>query len=404
VRGKLKMMTEKERKIEELLTKGVEEIIEKDSLRRKLNSGRRLRIKHGVDPTTTDLHLGYAVVYEKLRQFQDLGHKVIFLIGDFTGRFGDPTDKSSTRKMRDKKVVRGMAKNYIRQATKILKKSNLEVRYNSEWFDKMSAEDLLKLMSHFTTRRILERDMFQEREKKGLEIGLHEPVYPVLQAYDSVALKADVEVGGSDQLFNCLKGRELQKKFNQPPQDVLTTKLLIGTDGKEKMSQSLGNYIGIEEKPNEQYGKVMSIPDSLIIHYFKLVTRVSLEEVKQWEKMLEDKKIPPQILKKKLAREIVSIYHGKEQAEKAEKEFNRVFKEKKLPSKINKAFVKEGKMDILDLLNKTKMASSKSEAKRLILQGGVKIDGATQKDWRKTVEVRKGMVIQVGKRKFLKIK
>ncbi len=397
-------MNERERKIEELLTKGVKEVIERDSLRKKLNSGKRLRIKHGVDPTTTDLHLGYAVVYEKLRQFQDLGHKVVFLIGDFTGRLGDPTDKNSARKMRERDVVRGMAKNYLRQATKILKKNNLEVRYNSEWFDKMSAEDLLKLMSYFTTRRILERDMFQEREKRGLEIGLHEPVYPVLQAYDSVALKADVEVGGSDQLFNCLKGRELQKKFNQPPQDVLTTKLLIGTDGKEKMSQSLDNYIGIEEKPSEQYGKVMSIPDSLIIHYFKLVTRVSLEEIGQWEKMLKNKKIPPQILKKKLAREIISIYHGKGAARKAEDEFNRVFKEKKLPSKISEVKIKEKKLGLLDLLVKTKMALSKSGAKRLVVQGGVKINGKTQGDWRKTVDIKKGMVLRVGRRKFLKIK
>jgi len=307
------------------------------------------------------------------------------------------------RRLRSKKEVRKMAKNYLRQAGKILDFSKLEVRYNSEWFDKMSAEELLRLMSYFTTKRILERDMFQERERRGQEIRFHEPVYPILQAYDTVVLKADVEIGGSDQLFNFLKGRDLQKYFNQIPQDILTIKLLIGTDGEKKMSQSLDNYIGIEENSNEQYGKIMSIPDSLIFDYFELVSRIPLSEIQRLKKMLKEKKVNLRDLKAKLAREIVKIYHSEKAAKKAEEEFNRVFKEKKLPSKIPEVKIKEKALNVLDLLVKTELTSSKSEAKKLVLQKGVKIEGKTEKDWRKLIKIKKGLIVQVGKRKFIKI-
>jgi len=386
-------------KIEEILNKGVEKVIKRQELSKKLMSKRKLRVKHGVDPTTKDLHLGHSVVYLKLKELQVLGHKIVFLIGDFTGRFGDPSEKLETRTLKPKKEVRSLAQNYLRQVGKVLDLKKTEVRYNSEWYDKMKADELLMLMSRFTTARMLERDMFQERMKKGLDIGLHEPVYPVLQAYDSVMLKSDLTVCGIDQLFNELQARDLQEKFGQKPQDIIATKILIGTDGKRKMSQSLGNYIGIEEKPEEQYGKVMSIPDELIFNYFELTTKISLRELSSLKKGRSN----PRDLKARLAREIVAMYHNKTAAEKAEREFEKVFKKKELPTDIPKIKIKRAKFNILDLLVRAKLVSSKSEAKRLILQGGVKIDGEKQKDWKKNVEIKKGRIIQVGKRKFVKI-
>ncbi len=389
----------KHKNIEEVLNRGVEKIIKKKDLLKKLKSGKKLRVKHGIDPTTKDLHLGHSVVYLKLKELQGLGHKIVFLIGDFTGRFGDPTEKLKTRTLRPKKEVRNLAKNYLRQAGKILDFKKIEIRYNSEWYDKMSAQELLQLMSHFTSARMLERDMFQERIKKGLEIQFHEPVYPVLQAYDSVMLKSDLTVCGIDQIFNELKARELQEKLGQPGQDIIATKILVGLDGKEKMSQSLGNYIGIEEKAQEQYGKIMSIPDSLIFNYFELLTNISLPKLKE----LKQSKINPRDLKARLAREIVTMYHSEKEAEKAEKEFNKVFKEKGLPTKIPEIRIKEKELDILDLLVKTKLVSSKSEAKRLIEQKGVKINSKVQKNWKAIIEIKKGLIIQKGKRKFVKI-
>jgi len=386
-------------KIEEILNKGVEKVIKRQELSKKLMSKRKLRVKHGVDPTTKDLHLGHSVVYLKLKELQVLGHKIVFLIGDFTGRFGDPSEKLETRTLKPKKEVRSLAQNYLRQVGKVLDLKKTEVRYNSEWYDKMKADELLMLMSRFTTARMLERDMFQERMKKGLDIGLHEPVYPVLQAYDSVMLKSDLTVCGIDQLFNELQARDLQEKFGQKPQDIIATKILIGTDGKRKMSQSLGNYIGIEEKPEEQYGKVMSIPDELIFNYFELTTKISLRELSSLKKGRSN----PRDLKARLAREIVAMYHNKTAAEKAEREFEKVFKKKELPTDIPKIKIKRAKFNILDLLVRAKLVSSKSEAKRLILQGGVKIDGEKQKDWKKNVEIKKGRIIQVGKRKFISL-
>jgi len=267
-------------KVDRILSRGVTKVIVQKSLAKKLASGRVLRIKHGVDPTTTDLHLGHAVMYNKLRAFQEMGHKVIFLIGDFTARFGDPTDKiHGSRSIRSKDEVAALAKNYIRQACAILDKRKLEVRYNSEWYDKMSAEQLLKLMANFTEAQMMQRDMFEERRKKGLEIGLHEPVYPVLQGYDSVMLKSDATVIGSDQEFNELQGRRAQEIFGQEPQDLMLMPLLVGTDGKRKMSQSLGNDIGIAEEAGSMYGKVMSIPDEIMKEYFVLLTDMSQEEI-----------------------------------------------------------------------------------------------------------------------------
>lgn len=392
------------KKIKELLSRGVEEVIDRSHLKKKLLSGKPLRVKHGVDPTTKDLHLGHAAIYERLRSFQELGHKVIFLIGDFTGRFGDPTQKGKTRRLRKKQEVKDLAKNYIDQAGTILDLDRLEIRYNSEWYDKMPSEKLLTLMSEFTVSQMLERDMFQKRMDQGLKIQLHEPIYPVLQAYDSVMLEADLEVGGKDQLFNLLKGRKLQKELGQEPQDILTTEILIGTDGEKKMSQSFQNYIGLEESAQQQFGKIMSIPDHLIISYFKLVTRVPLKQIQKIKESLKQKKMNPRGAKQRLAREIVTIYHGKKAAQQAQKEFEKVFQKGELPSRIPEIKVGFSSIDILDLLVKAGLTSSKSQAKRLIQQGGVKIDQKECSDWQRTVEIKeKGTVIQVGKRKFVRV-
>lgn len=385
----------KHKNIKEVLSRGVEKVIKKEDLLKKLKSGKKLRVKHGIDPTTKDLHLGHSVVYLKLKELQETGHKIVFLIGDFTGRFGDPTKKMGARNLRSKKEVRNLAKNYLQQIGRILDLKKTEIRHNSEWYDRMSAQELLQLMSNFTSARMLERDMFQERIKKGLEIQFHEPVYPALQAYDSVMLKSDLTVCGIDQLFNEIKGRELQEKLGQSGQDIIATKILVGLDGKEKMSQSLGNYIAIEEKAEEQYGKIMSIPDSLILDYFELATRASLIEIKKIKN--------PRDLKARLAREIVTMYHSKKAALAAEKEFNKIFKEKGLPTKIPEIKIKKKKINILDLLIKTKLVFSKAEAKRLILQKGVKIDKKIQQDWKAVIQIKKGLIVQVGKRRFVKL-
>jgi tyrosyl-tRNA synthetase len=394
------MVKSNSQKIKELLTRGVKKTVKKESLIKKLNSSKKLRVKHGIDPTTKDLHLGYSVVYLKLRELQEMGHKVVFLIGDFTARFGDPTAKLEARTLRPKKEVKDLAKNYLRQIAKLLDLKKTEIRYNSEWYDKMKAEDLLRLMSSFTTMRMLERDMFQNRMKKGLDIRFHEPVYPVLQGYDSVMLESDLTVCGTDQLFNEIKGRELQEKFGQEPQDIIGTEILIGLDGKEKMSQSLGNYIGLEEKPEEQYGKIMSIPDELIFDYFELLTRVPMNEITK----LMKGNINPKEIKSRLAKEIVIMYHNKKEAEKAEKEFNKVFKNKELPSNIPQVKIKGAKLNILDLLKEAKLVSSKAEARRLVEQGAVKIDNKIQNNWKIIIKLKKGLIIQVGKRRFAKLR
>lgn len=388
--------------IDEVLDRAVEDIIVRQDLEKKLQSGKILRVKHGVDPTTKDLHLGHAVAYWKMKQLQDMGHQMVFLIGDFTGRFGDPTEKLSDRKLRPKQEVKELAEKYLKQVGKILDLDKTEVRYNSDWYDKMSAEELLKLMSSFTVMRMLERDMFQQRIKKGLDIRLHDPVYPVLQGYDSVILKSDMTVCGSDQIFNELRGRDLQTEFKQKPQDILAVQLLPGTDGHQKMSQSLGNEISLDDESNEKYGKIMSIPDNLITVYFKLTTLVSLKEIDSIAKDLQSQSVNPRDIKARLAKEVVTLYHGQDEAKKAAKEFDQIFKDKGRPSKIEEKKVSSS--NVLDVLVETKLASSKSEAKRLIEQGGIKIDNQIVKDWQKTITIKDNMIIQAGKRKFIKLK
>ncbi len=384
------------KKIEEILTRGVEAIYpNRKALEKVLKSGKKIRVYNGIDPTGK-LHIGHLTVLKKLRQFQDLGHEIIVLIGDFTATIGDPTDKNAARKTLSRKQVLANAKDYRKQISKILdlKKANVRFLHNEEWTNKLKPKDMLELASNFTVARLLERDMFQRRIKAGKDIHVHEFLYPIFQAYDSVTMDVDLEIGGNDQTFNMLAGRTLMKKLKNKEKFVLTTKLLVDPEGKKK-GKTEGNMIHLDEKPGEMYGKIMSWPDELINIAFELCTNVSMPELK--------KITNPRDAKVKLAKEITSLFYSKKIAEKVEKGFERVFKEKKLPEKIPAIKIKEKKLSILDLLFKIKLASSKSEAKRLILQKGVKIDGKVQKDWKKIVEIKKGMVIQVGRRKFIKL-
>lgn len=387
-----------------LLSRGVDQIQVQSELEKKLHSGHKLRIKHGVDPTTDRLHIGYGVVYWKLREFQELGHKIVFLIGDFTARFGDPTDKSDTRLMRSKKQVDALAEAYLDQVGKILDLKKTEVRRNSEWYDKMSAEGLLQLASQFTIAQMMERDMFVTRTEANRPIGLHEPMYPVLQGYDSVMLKSDFTVVGTDQLFNELAARPLQERAGQTPQDVMAMSLLIGTDGKSKMSQSLGNDIGITESPKDQFGKIMRIPDGLIAHYYELATLVSPQKCATIVRDIESGSLLPRDAKLALATEVVSLYHGQAAAKHEREEFIRVFSNRELPKDITEhgIIVKSHRLDTL--LLELKLASSRSEAQRLVNGGGVKIDDAVMGDWKAEIALHDGMVVQVGKRGFRKIR
>ncbi len=351
----------------ELLTRGVADVIVRKDLDKLLASGQPLRIKHGVDPTRPDLHLGHAVIYRKLRQLQDLGHTIVFLIGDYTARFGDPTDKVKSRVLQKKEDVAAAAKSYVDQIGMILQKQKLEIRYNSEWYEKMTAEELLRIMSRFTVSRMLERDMFVARKKAGEEIGLHEPVYPVLQAYDSVMLKADCTVIGTDQTFNELQARPLQEFFGQKPQQVVTLKILPGTDGKDKMSKSLGNDIKLTLSPEEMFGKLMSIPDSAMPIYAELLTDLPHAEFA--------KPKDPKAAKVKLATTIVGEFHSPTHAEKASAHFDRVIVGKQAPAHVPTKTV-HGK----ELKSEAEMVAflfgvSKSEARRLILQKAVECDG-----------------------------
>jgi len=322
-------------KINDFLERGVKEVITKNSILRKLASGQVLRVKHGVDPSGQDLHLGHASVYLKLRDLQALGHKIVFLMGGFTGRFGDPTEKMEGRALKSKTTIEENAKDYVKQISKILNIEDLEIRTNNEWYDNMSAEEFIKLLTHFTVDQVLERDMFQERKKSGRPIQMHEIVYPILQGYDSVMLKSDITVIGSDQVFNENFGRELQKKFGQEPQDILAIPLLVGLDGVRKMSKSLNNYIAINETPSEQFGKIMSLPDSVIIDYFIGATRVDLDEIKSMAKELENNSVNPRDLKMKLAQEIVGFYHSPQEAKKEAESFINTFSKGNAPLDIS---------------------------------------------------------------------
>ena len=391
-------------KIKELLTRGVEEVIVKKHLENALKLGKKLRVKFGIDPTTPFIHLGHTVPIRKLKQFQQLGHKIVFLVGDYTARIGDPSEKEKTRPSLSKDQVEKNAETYFEQAFKILDKNKTEIHMQSEWYDKFNLEKIIRLLSKSTFRQMMTHETFRKRIKKDQPLGLHELIYPLLQGYDSIALEADVEIGSIDQKFNLLMGRELQKKQGIPSQDVLITEYLIGIGGKEKMSKTLGNHIAILDKPDQMYGKIMSIPDSLILSYFKLATDISLEEIREIEEDLKQKKINARDLKARLAKEIVTMYHSKKKASEAQKEFNRIFREQKTPRQMPKIKVSGVRCQMSDLLVKTKLAPSKSEAKRLIMQGGVKVDNKLINDPNKKIKPENGMVVQVGKRRFVRIK
>jgi len=381
--------------------KGIVEIIDEKSLKEKLKS-KKLRIKYGVDPTRPDIHIGHSVQLRKLKELQDEGHTIIFLIGDYTTKIGDPSGRKSTRPILTDEEIKANAKTYFDQVGKILDVKKTEIRYNSEWFSKMDFNEILNLAGKFTVAQIIERDDFQKRLKGGVDIGLHEMFYPLMQAYDSVALKADVEFCGNDQKFNVLAGRDLQKKMGQTPQDLIITELLVGLDGVNKMSKSLDNYVGITEESNSQFGKIMSIPDKLVIKYFELCTGLPMDEISKYEKQIEGGTNPRDI-KEKLAFEIVKIYHGEKEAEKAKEEFKKVFSNKELPTNIPEVKL-AGNYDLPLFLLELGAASSNSEAKRLIEQGGVKIDGAKITDFKSDISTHPGMIIQVGKKKVYRIK
>ncbi len=385
-------------KIDEILTRGVEEIFEKKSLLQKLQSGRQLRIKLGIDPTGPKIHIGRAFQFWKLRSFQELGHKIVLIIGDFTAQIGDASDKQTMRKVLTEKEIKENMKDYARQIGKILDIKKVELHYNSEWFKKMKVMDFVKLQMLFTAQQIIQRRNFKERWDEGKPIGSHELDYPLFQGYDSVMVKADVEIGGADQLFNLQAGREIQKQFNQKPQDIITFKMLNGLDGR-KMSTSWGNIITILDESGDMYGKVMSMKDELIDDYFELATRLSEGEISQIKNSSDN----PRDIKAKLAKEIVKMYHGEAEAKKAEEEFNKVFRNKELPSDIPIFEASKNNYFILDLLCDTRLASSKNEAKRLVQAGAIDIDNITEREWKKSVEIKDGMIIKSGSRKFIKI-
>jgi tyrosyl-tRNA synthetase len=385
-----------------LIKRGVVEIILEEELIKKLEADKKLRVKFGADPSAPDLHLGHTVALRKLRHFQDLGHTVVFIIGDFTAMVGDPSGRSSTRKRLSRAEVMENAKTYQEQVFKILDRSKTEVRYNSEWFDKLTFEEVLNLTSKYTVARMLERDDFEKRFKSGNPISIMEFLYPLMQGYDSVMVKADVEIGGTDQKFNLLVGRELQVEYGQEPQVVITLPLLEGTDGVRKMSKSYGNYIGINEKPFDMFGKVMSIPDTLIFKYFELLTDTPLEEIERIKEAIEGGENPRNI-KALLAKRIVAFFHGEEEAEKASEEFDRVFKYKEVPDEIEEFKLPKGKYRIVDTLVQLKVLSSKSEVRRIIQGGGLYIDGRRITDIDYEFELGKEVIIKIGKRRFVKL-
>jgi tyrosyl-tRNA synthetase len=393
-----------EEQIKEILGRGVANVIGVERLTEALKKGETLRFKMGLDPTSPDIHLGHAVGLRILRKMQELGHEIVVIVGDYTARIGDPSGRSKTRPPLEPEAIDANAKTYLAQVGKILDVKKIDLEKNSKWLSKLTFADLIKLATNFTVARTLERDDFAKRYKEGIEIYLHELLYPLMQAYDSVAIKASVEMGGTDQTFNMLAGRELQKKMGLPEQSVISCPLLVGLDGVNKMSKSLGNYIGITESAESMYGKVMSIPDALIMSYFELATEMPPEEIKIVKKKMDEGENPRDI-KMQLAREIVSLYHKyPAAADQAEKTFINVFQKREVPDDVKTIFSLIQKQTLSQLLVWVGFASSKSDAVRTIEQGGVKIDGNIIKDPNKIFVLdKKGVLIQKGKRHFVRV-
>jgi tyrosyl-tRNA synthetase len=386
-----------------ILKSGTADIVPEASLADKLASGRSLTVKLGVDPTAPDLHLGHAVPLRKLRQFQELGHSVVLIIGDFTALIGDPSGRSATRPPLTRDQIDANATTYIEQAYKILDPERTTMRRNSEWLSVLDFEALLRLTSRFTVARILERDDFAKRYREGVGISLHELLYPMAQAYDSVAIEADVELGGTDQLFNLLAGRELMEKSGMEPQVCLTLPLLEGTDGVQKMSKSYGNYVGLTEEPAEMFGKVMSVPDELMVKYYRLCSGLAVDEVDGVEAELRAGTLHPNVAKRRLAREIVGLYHSAGQAVEAEQAFDRVFKQHDLPDDIQSIAVPlADEIHLPALLKELGLVPSNGEGRRMIDQGGVRVDGVAVEPGSYDFEraAIEGRVMQVGKRRF----
>lgn len=390
--------------IQQLLSRRVAEVIVRKNLEQRLLAGEKLRVKLGIDPTGSDIHIGHMVLFHKLREFQKLDHQIVIIIGDYTARIGDPSGKDKMREPLSVENIQENLKTYKKQIGKVLDLDKTEFRPQSEWFDKISLAQVLELAGIFTMKKMLDRDMYQRRMKDDMPIGLHEFMYPLMQGYDSVAVKSDLELGGTDQTFNLLAGRDIQAHHKQKPQDILTAPLLLGLDGR-KMGKTYNNYIGVMEEPSQMFGKIMSAIDDVIIHYFEIATDVPQKEIDEIKELLAQDKVNPRDLKAKLAREIVTIYHSKDKAQKAEQEFERIFRDHQAPSEIIEIkFELSQKINLVDLLVKTKLASSKGEARRLIEQGGVKIDGEVQENVQAKIKIKDGMVVQKGKRGFVRLK
>ncbi|WP_038055465.1 tyrosine--tRNA ligase [Thermodesulfobacterium hydrogeniphilum] len=400
-------MKEEVKKALEIIKRGIVDLIDEEDLIKKLEraykENKPLKIKAGFDPTAPDLHLGHTVLLRKLKQFQELGHKVYFLIGDFTAMIGDPTGRSETRPALTKEQVLENAKTYKEQVFKILDPEKTEIIFNSQWFSKMTAEDIIRLCAKYTVARILERDDFKKRFESGLPISIHELIYPLFQAYDSVALEADVELGGTDQLFNLLIGRDIQREYGQEPQVIITLPILEGLDGVQKMSKSLGNYVGIMEPPFEMYGKIMSIPDQIMWKYYILLTDIPERDIMKMKEQVEKGEFHPKEAKKRLARYIVTQFHSEEAALKAEEEFERVFSKKEAPTEAPVIEVSAGKIWLPGFLRDHKLVKSGSEARRLISQKALDLNQSpvTQEE----IELKPGeYILRIGKKKFVKIK
>jgi tyrosyl-tRNA synthetase len=393
----------------DVIRRGTVEIIPEEDLTRKiehsLKQSKPLVVKLGCDPSRPDLHLGHSVVLRKLRQFQDLGHQAVLIVGDFTGMIGDPSGKSRTRPPLTLEETRRHGQTYFEQATKILSTHKVQMLYNSEWLGQLSFADVIRLASRYTVARMLERDDFDRRYKAGEPISIHELLYPLAQAMDSVAIGADVELGGTDQKFNLLVGRDIQREHGQPPQVAITLPILPGTDGIEKMSKSLDNYIGLNESPKQMYGKTLSIPDPLIADYFLLTTDVPAHAVQDISVQLKSGSVNPRDLKRRLARELVTLYHSSDAARAAEEEFDRIFVRKDLPDDVPEMTVhlEHGSIGIIKLLTLTGLATSNSDARRLIDQGGVTVGDERVTDQNAEIPIARSVVLRVGKRKFLRV-
>ncbi|MGD2294740.1 MAG: tyrosine--tRNA ligase [Candidatus Aminicenantes bacterium] len=394
----------------EYLKRGCVEIIQENELNAKLTHSLKekkpLRVKAGFDPTAPDIHVGHTVLLRKMKHFQDMGHDVIFLIGDFTGLIGDPSGRSTTRPPMTREEINANAETYKTQIFKILDPKKTIIDFNSRWLGKLTSFDVINLTAKYTVARILERDDFSNRLKKGQPISAHELLYPLMQAYDSVALEADVELGGTDQKFNLLVGREIQREFNQEPQVVMTMPLLEGLDGVEKMSKTLDNFVGITEPPAEIFGKIMSISDPLMFRYYELLTDEPLSQIEDWKKEAKEGRINPKDLKSRLARSIAADFWGEKEAEKAAEEFERIFKNGELPSEIEEITVKPARTLLIDLLVDKNIFPSRGEAKRVIRQGGVYLDGQRIEDIQLNIDMKKRTesILKIGKKKFYRLK